>query len=441
MEPAVPHTVVVGAGFGGLQAARSLTQAGFPVTLIDRRSYHLFTPLLYQVATGTLSPSQIAVPIRSLFRDRDKIRCLMGEVCRIDLRQHEVELENGERIAYNRLVIAAGAQSHFFGHEQEWKPRVHSLDDIRSAAALRDRFLENCERAERTDDEAERRHLLSVAIIGAGPSGVELAGAIADLANRTLAREYRNIKRGDVRVLLYEALDRVLPVFSRELSEKAALQLKDLGVDIHLGSPVDEVCDDGLLVGGEKVRCALICWGSGVGPAKLADQIPGGSRKKGIPVGEDCSLADHPEVFAVGDIARQQGKDGKPLPGLAPVALQQGRFVARMIIADHEGKPRERFRYHDKGLMATIGRARAVLEAGSLRLSGLAAWLGWVILHLYYLIGFRNRILVLAEWVWSYVGAKQGNRLIESERVEPAPRADAVGGRQERRELAPSYLQ
>lgn len=415
-KPLQPHTVIIGAGFGGLKAARELARRGFPVTLIDRRSYHQFTPLLYQVATGSLAPSEIAVPIRSVFRGEPKVRCLMANVTGVDFDARQVELEDGAPIAFDYVIIAAGAQSHYFGNEEKWKNEVYTLDDIASAEHLRDDFLTLCEHAEREHDSERRREMLTVAVIGAGPSGVELAGAIADLADRTLSAEYHNIDPGDVRVVLFEAVDRVLPMFEPRLSEKAKLQLEQLGVEVRLGTPIESVEHGSVTTKDGTMRCGLICWGSGVRPANVAGELEVTKEKGKIRVDEHCGIPGYPHAFAVGDIAHFEQEGGEPLPGLAPVALQQGTHVAQLIYRESKGEARRPFRYRDKGIMATIGRSRAVVQAGPLRLWGFAAWISWVVLHVMYLIDFRSRLLVMMEWIWAYFGSKRGNRLIEAER-------------------------
>ncbi len=407
------HTIIIGAGFGGLAAARALAKKGIRVTLIDRRNYHLFTPLLYQVATGSLAPGEIAVPIRVLFRNDDNVRCLMATVQDVDVDASTVTLDDGQQLSYHYLVIASGAESHYFGNA-EWGEYVYTLDDLDSAVELRDRWISLFEKAELEPDQEKRRELLTVSIIGAGPSGVELAGALADASRKTLFPDYRNISWEDMRIYLFEAMDRVLPGFDEESSESAREQLEELGVIVRTGSPVDEVREGAVVVGGVTFPSGLICWGAGVSPARLEERVAAESESDGIVVDENCSLRNHPRVFVVGDTSHFRAEDG-PLPGLAPVALQQGEHVARTILRDIRGQERRPFVYRNKGLMATIGPGRAVVQTGPLRLSGRLAWLSWVVLHIWYLVGFRTRLFVLLEWAWAFVGQRRGNRLIRSE--------------------------
>ncbi len=409
-----PHTVIVGAGFGGLAAARELARQDLPVTLIDRRSYHLFTPLLYQVATGSLTASEIAIPIRSLFRADPEVTTLMAEVKSVDVAESNLRLSDNSSISYDYLVLAAGAQSHYFGKESEWKDDIYTLDDLDTAGKLRDRFLSLCEQAEQEDDPDRRARLLTFAIIGAGPSGVELAGAISAIVRRTMPSAFRRITPKDVQVILFEAENRVLPQFDAELSEAAERQLRELGVDVRTNSSIDSVTSHSVTSADTQIDCGMICWGAGVRPANLTSHLGVPTKKSGVPVSEFCTIDGYDKVFAVGDMACFESEQGA-LPGLAPVALQQGRYVGDTIKRDLRGLPRRKFRYKDKGLMATIGPARAVLQAGGLHLSGLPAWLLWVVLHVWYLVGFRTRILVLLEWAWVYSGAGDGNRLIRTE--------------------------
>ncbi len=411
-----PHVVIIGAGFAGLRAGQLLAKEPVSLTVIDRRSYHMFTPLLYQVATSSLSPGEIAVPIRSQFRGKSNVQCLMAEVEGVDLDGRTVRLHDGGDVRYDYLIVAAGAQSHYFGKEAEWAPHVETLDNLASAQKLRDKLLLAFEAAEREKDLTARRAKLTFCIIGGGPSGVELAGAIADLGRRVLAKDYQRIKASDVRVILFEADKRLLSPFAPQLSAYTKRELESMGVQVRLNEVVKRVEAGRVHTESEVVDCALVCWGSGVKPAKLAERVPSEKAKGKLVVDADCSLPGHPSVFAIGDIASFKA-DGKELPGLAPVAIQQGSHVARVIKNELSGKPRTSFTYRNKGMMATIGRSRAVVESGGLKLTGFVAWLGWLFLHAWYLIGFRSRLLVLLEWAWAYVGNTRGARLVETERA------------------------
>jgi NADH dehydrogenase len=407
------HVVIVGAGFGGLAAARHLVRSGQRVTLIDRRQYHLFTPLLYQVATGRLAPGEIAIPIRSVFNDQDPIRILMAEVTSVDLKGGTVTLDEGESLAFDFLVLAAGAQSHYFGHE-EWSEHLHTLDDLESALQLKDHWLSLFERAAREADPARRRELLTVSIVGAGPSGVELAGAMAATSRRTLLPEYQGLGPADVRILLFEAEKRVLPGFHPRLSASVERYLEKLGVEVRTETPVDTILQGTVVCGEETIPSGMICWGAGVRPADVSRNVDAPREKDGLCVDDACAVVGHPRVFVVGDMSHFE--DGaSPLPGVAPVALQQGRHVARTILGDLRGLPRQGFRYRDKGRLATMGPGFAVFQKGSVHLGGRVAWLLWVALHIWYLVGFRTKVFVLLEWAWSYLGQRPGNRILSAE--------------------------
>lgn len=412
-----PKIVIIGAGFGGLAAARKLARQNLPITLIDRRSYHLFTPLLYQVATGSLNASEVAVPLRLLFHGAPHVTTLMVEVKCVDLDAAKVQLLDGTSVSYDYLVVATGAQSHYFGKESEWKDDICTLDDLSTAERLRDRFLSLCEQAERAEDEAQRKRLLTFAIIGAGPSGVELAGAISAIVRRTFPGAFRRISPRDVQVILFEAEERVLSQFDSKLSSAAAHQLTELGVDLRTNSRIEDVSAHSVTSNGSPIECGMICWGGGVRPADLTSHLGVATRKSGVPVTEFCTIPDHENVFAIGDMTHFETDHGL-LPGVAPVALQQGRYVAKTIERDLKGLPRRKFSYREKGMMATIGPASAVVQSGPLRIAGLIAWIFWVVLHIWYLVGFRTRLLVLLEWAYIYCGSHDGNRLIRSENAK-----------------------
>jgi NADH dehydrogenase len=406
-----PRIVVVGAGFGGLSAAMRLARVAAEVTIVDRRNHHLFQPLLYQVATAALSPADIAAPIRGILSRQANTAVILGTVTGIDVGGRAVLL--GERrIPYDQLVVATGARESYFGHD-DWAAVTSGLKTIEDAEAMRRRILVAFERAEDHEDEAERRRLLTFVIIGGGPTGVELAGALAELARAALARDFRRIDPKTARIVLVEAGPRLLPSFPPRLSLEAARALERLGVELRLGTAVTGCDREGAVLGNERIESRTIVWAAGVaasGAARWLGVEPG--RGGRVPVGPDLALPDHPEIFVIGDTAEFSGPHG-PLPGLAPVAKQQGVYAARVIAARVAGrKPPGPFRYRDFGNLATIGRRAAVADFGRLRLTGRLAWLAWGAAHIYFLIGFRNRVAVAIDWLWSYLTFERGARLI-----------------------------
>lgn len=421
-----PRVVIVGGGFGGLTAAKALSAAKVDVTLVDRQNHHLFQPLLYQVAMAGLAPSEIAVPIRSILRKSSNTTVLLAEVNAIDLAQKRVVLSQGPALQYDYLILAPGARTHYFGHS-DWEHHAPGLKSLDDAVEIRRRVLLAFEAAEREPDPAERARLLSFIVIGGGPTGVELAGAIAELSRYALGRDFRRARPSETRVLLVEGGERVLSSFDPSLSERTVLQLSELGVHVRTGTIVESIGEKGVtLRSGEVLSASTVVWAAGVSCspliAKLGVEVDRMGRAK---VSEDCSLPGHPEVFVIGDAACFLGADQKPLPGVSPVAMQMGRYVARLISEGSEGKAREPFRYVDKGSMATIGRSRAIAQMGSMKLTGTLAWLAWLLVHIWYLIGFRNRLLVLFDWAWSYFTYRRGARLITGGRMEPgAPKAE-----------------
>lgn len=407
----LPHVVIVGGGFGGLAAARALAHSPVRITLVDRRNHHLFQPLLYQVAMAGLSPAEIATPIRSVLRGQANVTVLLAEVTGIDLAHHRVALAGGE-LAFDYLVFAAGAQNHYFGHEG-WRDHAPGLKSLDDALEIRKRVLLAFERAERAPDGPERDRLLTFAVIGGGPTGVELAGAVAELARTVLANEFRQIDTVKTRVVLVEMAPRILSAFSEATSQAAVEQLTSMGVEVRTGVSVSNIDACGLDVGGERIEAATVLWGAGVAPNALAGvlgvELDRGGR---VIVREDCSIPNHPWAFAIGDVAAFVDR-GRTLPGVSPVALQQGRFVADLIDRECRGLRRpEHFRYVDKGIMATIGRSRAVAEKAGFRLRGFPAWLAWLFVHVWFLVGFRNRVAVMLNWAWSYITYARGARLI-----------------------------
>lgn len=405
--------VIIGGGFGGLQAAKSLASAPVAVTLIDRENHHLFQPLLYQVATAGLAPGSIATPIRSVLAGQRNARVLLGEVVSVDLAAKLVRLEDGAQVPFDTLVLATGAANNWFGHD-DWAKHAFGMKTLRDAIAIRERILLAFEAAERETDAAERQKLLSFVVIGGGPTGVETAGAISELAKQVLAADFRQVTGADIHVTLVEMADRVLTPFDSKLSGKAESALKALGVTLRLGAPVTDVTADGVHVGDTFLPASTVVWASGVQAARLGRNLGVEVDRSGrLIVDSSCALAGHPHVFAIGDCAAFTPPGGEtPLPGLAPVAMQQGRFVADMISGDIRSEQRRPFAYVDKGMMATIGRSQAVAEAGRLKVSGMLAWLMWGAIHVMYLIGFRNRFIVMFNWTWSYITFKRGARLI-----------------------------
>ncbi|MGA8759072.1 MAG: NAD(P)/FAD-dependent oxidoreductase [Stellaceae bacterium] len=404
--------VIIGAGFGGLTAAKKLDRIDAEVTVIDRRNYHLFQPLLYQVATAALSPADIAGPIRGILGRQRNTRVQLGTVTGIDVPGHQV-LIGERRIPYDQLLIATGARDAYFGHD-DWASATCALKTIEEATAMRRRILVAFERAEEWDDEAERRRLLTFVIIGGGPTGVELAGAIAELAKAALARDFRRIDPTTARIVLVEAESRLLSGFAPRLSAVAANALQRLGVELRLGVRVTQCDADGAALGNERIESRTLIWAAGVAASPAADwlQIKPG-RGGRVPVSADLTLPGHPEIFVIGDTAEIEGQH---LPGVAPVAKQEGAYVARVIKSRLASKPSPGpFRYHNLGMLATIGRKEAVIDFGWSRLTGRVAWVIWSVAHIYYLIGFRNRLAVAIDWLWSYLTYQRGARLITGE--------------------------
>ncbi len=418
-----PRVVIIGAGFGGLSAAKALARSPFDVTLIDRHNYHLFQPLLYQVATAGLSPADIASPIRSILSRQKNANVVLAKVSGVDLRRREV-LAEGRRIPFDYLIVATGAQHAYFGHD-DWAGYAPGLKTIDDATYLRRRILLAFEKAETEPDPEERRRLLNFVVVGGGPTGVEMAGAIAELASRALASDFRNIDPRCARIILVEAAPRLLTPFDPPLSEAAKRSLEQLGVEVRLGAGVTDCDCGGVSIGGERIEARTIMWAAGVKASPAGDWLGAETDRVGrVKVDTDLSLPGHPDIFVIGDVALVVGTDGKPLPGIAPVAKQQGTYVAGLLIAHAEGKMMPPFRYRDFGTLATIGRKRAVAQMGRLQLSGFVAWLLWSVAHIYFLIGFRNRLVVAMNWAWNYVTFQRGTRLItglSGSRVEDMP--------------------
>ncbi len=405
----IPHVLIVGGGFGGLTAAQALKNAPVRITLLDRTNHHLFQPLLYQVAMAGLSPADIASPIRSVLSRQKNVTVLLEEVAAFDLAAKSVRTDK-DTLTYDFLILAMGAQTDYFGH-REWEAFAPGLKSLGDATEIRRRVLMAFERAECERDDRERTRLLTFVVIGAGPTGVELAGALAELSKFVLGRDFRAIDLSATRVVLLEGGARVLAPFPPELSLKAEKQLKDLGVEIRLDSLVTRIDETGVEIGAEKIEAATVLWAAGVRPEPLVAEIGVPVDRGGRAIVEsDLALPGHPEVFAIGDMALFKDDDGRPLPGVSPVAMQQARFVAKCIA--HPDRPRGTFRYSDKGTMATIGRSRAVAVSHKLKMSGFLAWMAWLVVHLWFLIGFRSRVVVMFEWAWSYFTYRRGARLI-----------------------------
>jgi NADH dehydrogenase len=412
--PTKPHRVViVGAGFGGLQATFALAGAGVSITLLDRRNHHLFQPLLYQVATASLATSEIAWPIRYLLRDRPDVTTLFATVSGVDAEGKRVLLDDGDTIPYDTLILATGARHAYFGHD-EWEPFAPGLKTLEDATTLRRRILVAFERAERETDPERRAALLTFVIVGAGPTGVELAGTIAELAKDTLPPDFRNIDTQKARVVLIEAGPRVLAGFADDLSAYAQRSLESLGVEVMLGQAVTECSADGVMYGGGKnLQAKTLIWAAGVRASPAAEWLGAAADRAGrLQVEPDLTVSGHPDIFAIGDTVAIAGPDGKPVPGIAPAAKQQGHYVADLIKARLRGETLPPFRYKHAGSLAQIGKHRAVIDFGRFKLRGALAWWIWGIAHIYFLIGLRNRLSVAISWLWIHARDQRAARLI-----------------------------
>jgi NADH dehydrogenase len=425
-----PEVVIIGGGFGGLAAAKELADRAVKVTVIDRTNHHLFQPLLYQVATGGLSPADIAQPIRHILKGAKNIEVILGDVNRIDLNLHQVQTTQGLTYRYDFLIVAAGARHSYFGHE-EWEKSAPGLKNLEDALELRRRILMAFERAEMAATEEDRRKALTFVVVGAGPTGVEMAGAIVELARRSLSEDFRRIDPRGTRVLLVDAAPKILPAFGEKLSRSALKQLESMGVEVRTGVMVKSVADDGVTMNDEFIPSQTIVWAAGNAAAPIGQSLGAETDRAGrVVVEEDLSIPGHPEVFAIGDMVCFKHQTGQPLPGVSPVAMQMGRCAAKNIMCQIEGQKPRVFRYFDKGSMATIGRNRAVADLHFVRLSGFLAWLSWLFVHLIFLIGLRNRVAVLYQWVWAYFTYGRGARLIYGTfkpQVERAKEKEVVG--------------
>jgi NADH dehydrogenase len=431
---AKPRVVIVGGGFGGLAAAASIARQPVSVTLIDRKNHHTFQPLLYQVATAGLSPGEIAAPIRGILRRHKNVSVLMADVRGFDLENRRVKLPDFE-VEYDYLIVAAGATHSYFGHD-EWAAVAPGLKTIEDALEIRRRVLLAFELAERQAITAGTHEPLNFVIIGGGPTGVELAGTLAEVARHTLARDFRAIDPRITRIILVEGLPRVLPAYTEELSRSARQQLERLGVEVRTSTRVTAVAPGRVLLGDTVLPSAVALWAAGVSASPLGKMLGATDKAGRVLVEPDLSVPGHPEVFVIGDLATLAGKNGQPLPGLAPVAIQQGGAVARTIGRDMRGLPRAPFHYRDRGALATIGRAAAVADFGKVKVTGFVAWLLWLFVHIMFLIGFRNRVLVMLEWLWSYLTYQRSARLITGDTALPGFQARAPEAGQDKGQAA-----
>lgn len=411
MTQELPHVVVLGCGFGGLAAVRALAAAPVRITVVDRTNHHLFQPLLYQVATAGLAAPAIAAPIRFIVRKQANVTSLLGDVHAIDVDRRTVLLDGGVALAYDYLVVASGVTHSYFGNES-WARDAPGLKTLDDALVMRRKILLAFERAERESDPARRREWLTFVVVGAGPTGVELAGTLAEIARHTLANEFRRIDSREARVVLVEGVDRVLTTYPNELSTKAAVQLRKLGVEVRTGARVSQIDASGVLLGEERLAARTVLWAAGIQASPLGAYLKVPLDRTGrVAVLPNLSVPGHPEVFVIGDLAALS-VDGKPVPGVAPVAKQMGYHAAKNLLAHRVGRPMRPFRYRDYGSLATIGRHAAVAVIGKIKLSGISAWLFWLFLHIFFLIGFRNRLVVLIDWAWAYVTFQRYARIM-----------------------------
>jgi len=416
-RPTAPHVVIVGAGFAGLYAAKRLARGPVRITLIDRKNHHTFQPLLYQVATAALSPADIAAPVRQVLRGRDNLEVLLGEVTAFDLAARSVHVNGMQHadidLAYDYLIVAAGATHAYFGHEREWAPLAPGLKTVEDALEIRRRILLAYELAEREAVAGRRPRPLNFVVVGGGPTGVELAGALVEIARKVITREFRGIDPRRTRVILLEAGPRVLAAYPEDLSRSAEEQLRELGVEVRTNCAVKDIQPGFVMAGDEKLETAAVLWAAGVAASPLGRMLGAPTDRAGrVLVAPDLTVPGHPEVFVVGDLAALQDAAGKPVPGVAPAAIQMGNAAADNILGALRGEPLRAFQYNDKGTLATIGRAAAVADIRGLHLSGLVAWLAWLFIHIFFLIGFRNRVAVILQWAWAYVTWQRAARLI-----------------------------
>jgi NADH:quinone reductase (non-electrogenic) len=415
----MPHVVIIGGGFGGLAAAKALANQPVDVTLLDRRNHHLFTPLLYQVASAALSPGDIASPIRWILRRQANVEVLLTDVDRIEPARKTAHLADGTAVAYDYIIVAAGATHAYFGHD-EWLPWAPGLKTLEDALEIRRRILMAFEKAEREPDANARAALLTFVIVGGGPTGVELAGALAEIARHSLGRDFRHFDPRSARVVLLEAGPSVLAAFPETLRAAARRDLERIGVEVRTGTPVTRITQGVVESGAERIAAETILWAAGVAASPLGRSLGAPVDRAGrVLVTPELTIPGHPEVFVIGDLASLHGADGRPLPGVAQVAIQMGTHASRSVVRAIEGQPLAPFSYHNLGDMATIGRAAAVANLPWIRLSGLLGWLAWLFVHLLKLIGFRNRLVVMVQWIWAYFTYQRAIRLITGDRADP----------------------
>ena len=414
-----PHVVILGGGFGGLYAARALRNAPVRVTVVDRRNHHLFQPMLYQVATAGLDPSDIASPIRSILRRSKNTEVILAEARSVDVSAHRVDFTDGSSLQYDYLLIATGARHSYFGHDQ-WEPLAPGLKSLEDALEIRRRVLLAFERAERETDPVRRHIFLTFVVVGGGATGVEMAGAVAEIRRYALRRDFRRIDPGEATVMLLEGGPRLLPSYPPSLSDEAKLELRKLGVEVRTETLVTEVRPEAVVAAGWVIPTVTVIWAAGNTASPLLKTLGAPLDRAGRAIVEpDCTIPGHPEVFVLGDAAAFKGETGETLPGICPVAIQMGQYAARSIEGDLAGRPRRPFTYWDRGQLAVIGRGQAVADIWKLHFGGFLAWLIWIFVHIFFLIGFRNRVLVLLEWAWSYLTYSRGARLITEETQVP----------------------
>ena len=424
-----PKVVIVGGGFGGLWAAKALANKAVDVMLIDRKNHHVFQPLLYQVATAVLSPGEIAQPIRRILHYARNIEVILGEVIGFDTANSTVRLDDGEQVAFDYLIVAAGARHAYFGHD-DWEASAPGLKTLEDAVEIRRRVLLAFELAERDAYLKGTHNPLNFVVVGGGPTGVELAGAIADIARQALAKDFKAIDTRKSRVILFEGSDHVLGTFANDLSESAKSQLEDLGVEVRLNSFVTDIAPGKVKVGDEWIKCNVVLWATGVAASPIGKLLGVETDNAGrVFVQPDLTIPEHKNVFVIGDMASLKQENGDPVPGVSPAAMQMGTLTAKNILAELKGRERRNFIYVDKGTMATIGRSKAIAQLAGLKFKGLIAWVMWLGLHVFFLIGFRNRIIVMLEWFWAYLTRERSARLITGDADELRNAVLFLGGK------------
>ncbi|MFL6373670.1 MAG: NAD(P)/FAD-dependent oxidoreductase [Pyrinomonadaceae bacterium] len=438
MQTDRPKVLIIGGGFGGLWAARALANKPVEVTLIDRRNHHIFQPLLYQVATAVLSPGEIAQPIRRILHKFKNIEVILGDAVGVDKDRQTVKLGDGSEVAYDYLIVAAGARHSYFGHN-EWEKYAPGLKTLEDAVEIRRRVLLAFELAEREAYLTGKQRKLKFVVVGGGPTGVELAGAIADIARQALAKDFKAIDTRKAEVILFEGSDKILGTFGTDLSKSAREQLESTGVEVQLNSFVKNVEPGRIQVGDEWINCDVVLWATGVAASPLGKALGVETDKAGrVPVEPDLTIPAYKNIFVIGDMASIKQENGEPVPGVSPAAMQMGTNASDNILLDIKGQPREKFIYWDKGSMATIGRSKAIAQAGGFKFKGFVAWLMWLFLHVFFLIGFRNRIAVMTDWFWAYLTRERSARLITGDAEEMREAERFMAGRPVKAELPAS---